>query len=437
MPRNKITAQGARSCVLAIAASLIFILGLTACRPEEKATDKSQAAPLHKTQAADLIELSDRQIERAGIKTATVTTGKLAQELEFSSVVEAPSDDIGIVSPLMNGVVSRVLVDVGDTVRTGQPLLYVTSPDVSEAQAAYLHALSKLQEVKAQAALIDTRLELAKKDVARLAALVQEGISANKDLEASQARMATTKAELVATQAASNAALAELNAARIKLRALGIAHPSDKPDGLTTDLPLTSPRNGVVIQRAVTAGQGIGPTTTMAAGHTGALLSIASLDKVWVMLEVPQSQASTLRVGAPVTFISEIAPEVAFKGKITRIGQHFDPTCHCLSVRTEIDNGQHLLKPGMLIIAKVASNASTTEHKTIATAAIQNIDGNDYVFVEAGHGRYRRVPVAVIKSNADEAQISGIAADARVVVNGAFQLKTESVKNALAQGGLD
>jgi len=175
----------------------------------------------------------------------------------------------------------------------------------------------------------------------------------------------------------------------------------------------------------------------MAAGLTGALLSIASLDKVWVMLEVPQSQASTLRVGAPVAFISEIAPEVAFKGKITRIGQHFDPTCHCLSVRTEIDNGQHLLKPGMLIIAKVASNGSKTAHKTIATAAIQNIDGNDYVFVEAGHGRYRRVPVAVIKSNADEAQISGIADDARVVVNGAFQLKTESVKNALAQGGID
>ena len=97
MPRKKIIAAGALSCVLAIAASFT----LTACRPEEKATDQSQAAPLHKTQAADLIELSDRQIERAGIKTATVTTGKLAQELEFSSVVEAPSDDIGIVSPLM------------------------------------------------------------------------------------------------------------------------------------------------------------------------------------------------------------------------------------------------------------------------------------------------------------------------------------------------
>ncbi len=380
------------------------------------------------------LHLTQQQIDFAQIKSVPVQVSHLSQDLDFSSIVQAPSDDTGIVSPQMNGVVSRVLVDVGDVVKKGQILMYVTSPDVAEAQANYYHALSKLQEVEAATRLIKTRLELSMKNQTRLEGLVDEGISAKRDVEIAQEKVASTSAELVASEAAGNAAKAQLSAAKVRLAALGINSPSKTPDDITTELPLYSPRSGTVVERNVIAGQGVSPlSTTMAPRTTQAqhnsLLCIADLKTVWVMLEVPQLEVSKLHIGTPVKFTSEVAPGMTFDGHITRLGENFDPNSHSVLVRTQIQNRSGLLKPGMMVIAKVHTQRPGESGLIVDTSAIQNIEGSDFVFVARGDNQFEKTAVQRISTVGERTLVSGnLKLGDRVVSSGAFVLKTEAVK---------
>lgn len=381
-----------------------------------------------------LLHLTQQQIDFAQIKTSPVEISHLSQDLDFSSIVQAPSDDIGIVSPQMNGVVSRVLVDVGDTVKKGQILMYVTSPDVAEAQANYYHALSKLQEVEAATRLIKTRLDLSIKNQKRLEGLVDEGISAKRDVEIAQEKVASTSAELVASEAAGNAAKAQLSAAKVRLAALGISSPSKTPDEITTELPLYSPRSGTVVERNVIAGQGVSPiSTTMTPRTTQAqhnsLICIADLNTVWVMLEVPQLEVSKLKIGTPVKFTSEVAPGMTFDGQITRLGENFDPNSHSVLVRTQIQNRSGLLKPGMMVIAKVHTQRPGESGLIIDTSAIQNIEGKDYVFLARADNYFEKTGVQRISTVGDRTLVKGdLKLGDQVVSGGAFVLKTEAVK---------
>lgn len=383
------------------------------------------------------IHLTQQQIDFAQIKTSAVQLSHLSQELDFSSIVQAPSDEVGIVSPQMNGVVSRVLVDVGDTVKKGQILMYVNSPDVAEAQANYYHALSKLQEVDAATKLIKTRLELSNKNQKRLEGLVEEGISAKRDVELAQEKVASTSAELVASEAAGNAAKAQLSAARVRLAALGISSPSKTPEAITTELPLYSPRSGTVVERNVIAGQGVSPIASTATPRAtpaqhNSLICIADLKTVWVMLEVPQLEVSKLKIGTPVKFSSEVAPGMTFDGKITRLGENFDPNSHSVLVRTEIQNRNGLLKPGMLVIAKVHTSGSKDNGLIVDAAAVQNIDGNDFVFVARPGNHFEKTAVQRISTVGERSMVQGnLKLGDQIVSNGAFFLKTEAVKTLI------
>lgn len=416
--------------------ALFLVLSLGAC---EKPQSKSVSPELKSSFIDGKINLNAEQMERSQLQTSKIQLRCLSRDLEFSSIVEAPLDDVGTVAPQLNGVVTRVLVDLGDRVKKGQVLLYVNSPDVAESQSNYYDALSKVTKAQAEIELVKIRLEIAFKDINRLNDLVSEGISSKRDLESSQARCAATKAELVALDAAAKAAEAQLAAARVRLAALGIAKPSPTPSGFTSELPLLSPRDGIVVQRNVIAGQGVSPasanlTQTMAANNatgatSNALLSIANLDKVWVMLEVPQSQVAYLDTNSKVRFETEVAPGVTFWGTITKLGQHYDPVSHCVAVRTEIDNSRGLLKPGMMIIARVHVRAGADKGLIVPASALQEIEGNDYVFVKEGAGSFRPVPVKKRSGDNEVCMISGaVQAQQEVATNGAFFLKTELMK---------
>lgn len=430
--------------------ALTYTLILGACQMQFQSIKPSENAvvidkPQTKNRGDDLYRLTEEQIKRAKLKTVPVETNGMAQELEFSSVIEAPFEEIGTVSPQMNGVVSRVLVDLGDHVRKGQVLLYVNSPDVAEAQSNYFDALAKMTSARAEMELIKTRIDVAEKDRQRLKDLVDEGISSKKDLEASQGRYAATRAELVAAEATYKAAQAQLAAAGVKLKALGISKPQSSPDGFTSELPLLSPRDGIVIQRNVVAGQGVSPTmanypSSNAANNANAvtshaLLSIANLKKVWVMLEVPQSQISYLDLDSLVKFETEVAPGEVFWGKITKMGQHYDPVSHCVQVRTEIDNSRGLLKPGMMIIAKVSAKSHKQAGLTVASQALQNIEGKDFVFVKTSEQTFAQIEVKRLGTNGATSQIEGkLKPGEEVVGEGSFYLKTEAVKRAMGDG---
>lgn len=404
--------------------------------------------------------LTPQQERAAGIQTVKACNGSVAgATLELSSTVETPVDTTGILYSPVNGVVSRVLVDVGDHVRRGQVVAFVNSPDISDTQAAYLEALAKLSQATAQLESVKARLELSKANERRMSQLNEEGITAKKDVENARAALAAVRSEEAAAEGAVSAALAFREAARVKLKSIGLKEPdtlagqtaqtgkeppaTSLPVGsqnvVTSELPIRSPATGVVVERDVFAGQSVGPGS-MAGSTAGdvrstALLTVADLHKVWVMLEVPQREIARIKLGSYIDFRSECIPDKPFKGQITKLAESFDPHSRMALVRAELDNPDCLLKPGMLVIASLERTIVTANEVTVPSSAVQSIAGRDIVFVRRSNHRYQARQVACGERSDTSAEIkSGLSSGEQVVAGGAFYLKAESMRQTISGG---
>ncbi len=448
-------------------AALAVALALSGCGTEQthasfsSSLHDSAAQPieqkLHQSaQAADKqeFELTPKQLKTAGIKIVRVGSSPInGGILQLSSTVETAADNTAVVLSPVNGVVSRVLVDLGDRVRAGQVVAFVNSPDISDAQAAYLESIAKLSQSQAQLDSVKARLEISKAIEKRVSDLNLEGIAATKEVEMARSTRVAIESEEAAAVGAINAATAHLSASRVKLRSLGLNEPNSQSsertasdakvetkNNVTFELPIRSLVCGVVVRKDVCPGQSVGPGTASrgGSGGTSALLTIADLRKVWVMLEVPQQEVSDIKLGESINFKTESIPEKTFKGRITKLAESFDPQSRTAQVRAEIDNPGGLLKPGILVIASLARIHPNASRSTVPSSAVQTIDGRDVVFVSRSneHFQARRVSCGSRSDSVVEIE-SGLNPGEAVVSSGAFYLKSELMRETISGGSTD
>lgn len=373
------------------------------------------------------VELPNQKLNRA-IGISIARSGSLSKSLKFSSTVESRNPGTATVTSLVHGVVTKVLVDVGDVVKPGQIVAYINCPEISDAQSAYVERSAHEIEAKANISLVKTRLALAQRESARLEELLAEGISAKKDLEAAQSKNAGTEAELQTSVALLAASEIQLTAAASRLRSLGIEPTRMRIDKLSTELPLRSPINGLVSQKTAQVGQQVGP---LSGASNPSLFTIVDLSKVWVMLEVPQSEISRIRNGAKVTFTSEVAPGKKFNGRVTKLGQNFDSMSRTASVRTEIENKESILKPGMMVLANVDIPGSNS-NVIIPSTAVQKHSNQNVVFKKIASSRFKAVIVSIANDDGFSSEVvSGICPGDMIVTKGAFLLKSELMKGSI------
>ena len=243
-----------------------------------------------------------------------------------------------IVAPLP-GRIDAVPVRLGQRVQQGERLVAIRSPDLVD--------LTKEVELK-------RNKELARgKAVERLRALV--------DLHAEP-----TKKLIEAEQDWAQAQLAR-QAAELKLRSLAV---TQDDAGLYW---LTSPRDGVVVQRDVLVGQEVGPD------RTEPLMVVAELDEVIVTADVPEGDVAGLQVGQPAQVLPTGSGEAGITGRIEYIGEVVDPQRRMVEVRVRAPNLDHILRPNAFV--QVAFAASESPRVVIPAEAVVTDDQHSFVFV--------------------------------------------------------
>lgn len=326
--------------------------------------------------AADVVReivLTPQQLQSAGLRSVAAASAAQGGTRYPGSVVVPPRQQRVVAAPLA-GLVLSVAVSAGDTVRAGQLLAVIQSPQARELQAEW--NVSRLQAEQAELTL------------ARDEQLFREGLIPQARLEASrmQVRLAATQRD-------------ERRAALLQAAADG---------GL---IRLTAPIGGVVLERSASVGQRL---------ETAApLLRLAQLSPLWLELQVPVAEAAALRVGAAVTVDGQPGT-----GRVIAHGAVVDATAQTVTVRAELPGGT--LKPGQAVEARVA--AGDGGGRPLPPAAVLREGGRSFVFVEIGAGRFAAQPVQVRRSTADAVLVSGLPPQARVVVAG-----TASLKALLAQ----
>ncbi len=144
-------------------------------------------------------------------------------------------------------------------------------------------------------------------------------------------------------------AAATLRAASERLRLWGMGDNQIKSitdgDAISDHLTVTAPVGGIVVERRATRGDYV---------KTGSVLyAIADLSAVWITLEAFETDVPWLRQGQAVTFTTRSYPGREFAGDIMFINPVLDERTRTIEVRVAVDNGDGLLKPGMLVVGRV------------------------------------------------------------------------------------
>jgi membrane fusion protein, heavy metal efflux system len=384
----------------------LFVLAIAAagCHPR---VPENPPAPT----AAEFVVLDDAAQRQAGIAVAPVQMVLRARQTEAPGVLALDESRTARIGSVAEGIVLNTFAGVGDRVRAHQVLATIHGPVVHETWAGYRKAIAERRHLDKELAFAVAAHERARRLYAEKAVALQE--------------VQRAEANRVAAEEALDMARTEVRRSEEELEHLGITN-SDDPTGESGEqIPVKTPTPGVVLERLVTPGTAVTPATP--------LYVVSDLSTLWALVEIDESLLSYIRVRQPMQVRVAAYPNDVFAGVVALVGDTVNPKTHRVTVRCAMKNGDGRLKPQMYATAVIRE---TEGRQTVAVPAdaIQTIDGRPTIFVAEPQGRFR--PRALEIGSAIDGLVdvrSGVRAGERIVVTGAFILKSELLKSATAE----
>jgi cobalt-zinc-cadmium efflux system membrane fusion protein len=320
------------------------------------------------------------------IKVEAVTETAGATSVSLPGRVSFDEDHTQRVASPIDGRAVSLLVKLGDKVRAGQALIELSSPNVGQLQA------------DAQKAMSD--LALAEKAMERVHKLQAEGAVAEKDVAQAETDFRKAKSDSARTTA--------------QLKSLGVS-----PTDPAVNVALRAQIGGVVVERNILVGQEV------RADQAAPLVTISSLDTVWVLADAYEQDLSLVSEGDSVTIRVPAYPGETFAGKVGHVGEVVDPATRTVKIRCLADNKSHKLKPEMFAKVDVLNAAG---HKIILVPAQAVLnDGDKSIVIVASEGntfRSRRVEVGP-EMEGKVRLLGGVRPGEKIVTDGAIFMKRE------------
>jgi Cu(I)/Ag(I) efflux system membrane fusion protein len=215
-----------------------------------------------------------------------------------------------------------------------------------------------------------------------------------------------------------------VQAAEDRLRALQL--PTELIDELRRDrvvrqtVTFRSPQGGVVDNLNIREGFFVKPATT--------LMSIGSLEQVWVEAEIFERQAAAVEVGQPVVMTLEYLPGREWRGTVDYVYPSLDEKTRTLRVRLRFANDDGALRPNMFAQVVLLTGADG-ETLAVPREAVIRTGHQDRVVLALGSGRFKSVAVKLGQMDREYVEIlSGLAPGDEVVSSAQFLLDSESSK---------
>lgn len=349
--------------------------------------------------ADPMVVLPDKAVA-AQLGVEVVVESLVSNELRVPGRVELDERRVARIGANATGRITEVLVLRGQSVRTGQALAQVYSNELGSAQFALLKARSQAELLERAAARAQ---QLYDADVIGLAELQRRENELN--IARAEVRSATNQVKVLGMTDAEVAEVLESGEIHSKFS-------------------VQSTITGVVVDRQVTRGQVVQPSD--------ALFTVADLNSVWVVAEVPEQQSSGVAVGQTVKIEVPALGGPPLKTALIYVDSIVHPETRTVVVRSQLDNRQGLLKPAML--ATIVIEGPAEKALVVPAEAVVNENGIDHVFVDAGGGRYRLVSLNLGEEREGIRVVqSGLKPGQHIVVRGAFHLNSERKRKELEE----
>lgn len=430
------------------------------------------------------VRLDPEQARLADLQVEVVRLSAVQGGLEATGVLaEDPDRKVRVTSRLPGKIVS-LAAGVGDTVRSGQPLVTLEGPDLPRLKSEYHEARTAatlarqsyerrlamarysddvrrpLEEAQGEMAAAEGELAVAESTLAVALRQYERYLELQKDGITSQAQIDQARGEVVQARARRDQAATRLQLARTHLkreqnvrsksllvskelqessaavtqaeeRALHLREQLESlgvdPDSHDSSLTLTAPLSGIVVSRPVTRGEAVDPEDE--------LFTLVDPSRLWLWVDVYESTLSRLAVGQAADVRVAAYPRQVFHGQVSYIDPGLNPETRAGRARVVIDNHSRLLKPAMFA-SVVLRQAGAQQGILVPEPAVEDFDGVPSVYVAVGGDEFERRPVRLGVRQAGKVEVvEGLSPGDRLVTAGAFVLKSVEKRDEI--GGED
>jgi Cu(I)/Ag(I) efflux system membrane fusion protein len=311
------------------------------------------------------IDVSSSTAQALGVRLETVGRQSLTEDIRAVATIVPDESRLSHVHTRVSGWVEQLDVNTtGEMVRAGQPLARIFSQELLSSQTEYLAA-----------------------------------------------RRNTAASGIMSAVVASG---------RTRLTVLGMTpaeideiERTGEPSRLVT---VVAPRSGVVVNRGITVGTSVDPSTT--------LLTIADLSRVWALAEVPEAHIPGIRVGARARLDFPASGRAPVAARVDFVYPTLTERTRTLRVRFSAANAGGSLRPGLYGTALFESTGQAVI--TVPRDAVVDTGLQQHVFVATGDAFEPR-PVTLGVQLADRVEVrSGLQEGEQIVAAGVFLLDSES-----------
>jgi cobalt-zinc-cadmium efflux system membrane fusion protein len=369
------------------------------CHPEKKGqivvenTTKKPEAPAPPEDGTK-VRLKTKETARlAGIMTVQASESPNNAVLSTTATITYDATKYAQINARASGVIRELKVDIGSPINAKDALAVIQSASVGADRS----------KVKGASAALAT----AKENYRRTKELVEQGLTAQRDLLAAQANLDAAQAEYNS----STAALGEI----------------DKGAQFVGGYSLTTPIAGVVVQRNATLGKFVDTDEI--------LFEVADTSSMWVELDIPELDVHMVSVNQEIAVSVDGLPGRQFKGKISYLSPAVDRQTRTVKARASLENPDGTLRANMFATALILGE--TRNAVVIPRGAVQNTRGVNLVFVKLAEDVYEARYVTLLEDDGSGDLVSiskGVTSGEEVVTDGSFLLKTETLKESIGAG---
>lgn len=240
---------------------------------------------------------------------------------------------------------------------------------------------------------------------------------------------AGSQKNLISAKVEYEKALAEFNAMDKKIHSIGLKDEdiiNEKDDSHTAGyLNIKSPINGTIVERSVVVGQYIEPSFTA--------FKILNIKSLLVDGQIYESDLNKLEKNTLIEFITPSLPDEVFLCKITYKGQLIDENTRTINIRAKVISPGNKLLPQMFGELQIPVGKNTIGI-LVPVESIIKIENQDYIFVQKNDTTFEKRAVTLGMKQNDKVEIKqGLEVGEKYVVKGAFNLKSELMKESLEE----
>jgi multidrug efflux pump subunit AcrA (membrane-fusion protein) len=315
-------------------------------------------------------------MQSIGVKTGIVEYRTVRDEIRTFGNVEADETRLSDVQVRFSGWVQKVYADATyKTVRRGQPLLTIYSPELVTAEQDYLVAKELLGHGMGHV----------------------EPAGWQSLLNASAERMKRLE-------------IPDREIARLK-----------KTGKIRRELEIDSPVSGFIVDKKAFPNMYVQPGMK--------LYSVADLSTVWVYAQLFQSDIGRVKVGDLATVTVDSYPGQTFPARVSFIWPAVDQTTRTTRVRLEIPNPEIKLSLGMFV--NVLLGSPMGRQLVIPASGVFQSGARQIAFVDHGEGYFEPRDIEVgTRAGDDVIVLKGLEAGERIATSANFLIDSESQAQA-------